>query len=87
LRSAPGSCENRTPSRRWTGWGPTRSPATHAVGSRCSATPRTRSRRTSAGAALALEDAVVLTAAVADTDDVAAALWDYDAARRPRTQP
>jgi hypothetical protein len=29
----------------------------------------------------------VLTAAVADTDDVAAALWDYDAARRPRTQP
>jgi 2-polyprenyl-6-methoxyphenol hydroxylase-like FAD-dependent oxidoreductase len=39
------------------------------------------------GAALALEDAVVLTAAVADTDDVAAALWDYDAARRPRTHP
>jgi 2-polyprenyl-6-methoxyphenol hydroxylase-like FAD-dependent oxidoreductase len=28
----------------------------------------------------------VLTAAVTDTDDVTAALRDYDAARRPRTQ-
>lgn len=38
------------------------------------------------GAALALEDAVVLTAAVTGTDDAAAALWEYHAARRPRTQ-
>jgi 2-polyprenyl-6-methoxyphenol hydroxylase-like FAD-dependent oxidoreductase len=38
------------------------------------------------GAGQALEDAVVLAAALADADDVAAGLARYDAERRPRTQ-
>lgn len=38
------------------------------------------------GACLALEDAVVLSAELAGTDDVAAALRRYDSTRRPRAQ-
>jgi len=39
------------------------------------------------GACQAIEDAVVLAAALASNDDVAAALAQYDVARRARVQP